>query len=142
MKSLKLRYKKITENAFDPEFANPTDIGFDIRTPDNFSICPNEIKIIPTGLVFDIPDEYELQIRPKSGLAAKGLSVVNTPGTIDPLYKKEIMVILINHGDKILFFEPGNKICQGVIKERIFVTFEEADEIIDTNRGGLGSTGK
>lgn len=112
-----------------------------------FSVNPNpNIAIIPTGVAFDIPDHFQIEIRPRSGLAAKyGISVVNSPGTIDTGYKNEIKVILINHGVEDYTVNPGERIAQSVIMPicRPIDGFIEVNDLSDSSRGmnGFGSTG-
>jgi dUTP pyrophosphatase len=107
-------------------------------------IQPGKSEIIPTGLALSIPKNYEIQIRPRSGLAAKNqISVLNTPGTIDEDYRGEIKVILINLGEKKFKIEKGLRIAQMVLCPIIKAELEEVDELDETKRGsgGFGSTG-
>ena len=100
--------------------------------------------MIPTGLFFEIPEGYEIQVRPRSGLAAKnGVTVLNTPGTIDSDYRGEIKIILINLGDKDFVINSGDRVAQMVIAPVIQACFSIVDELSDTTRGsgGFGSTG-
>ena len=96
----------------DPEYATTGSSGFDIRADlihGSHGISPHNIGIIPTGLFFELPENYEIQIRPRSGLAAKnGVTVLNTPGTIDADYRGEIKIILINHSDSVFTINHGN----------------------------------
>jgi len=101
----------------------------------------------PTGLYFEIPEGFELQVRPRSGLSAKhGVTVLNSPGTVDSDYRGEVKVILINHGTKPFVIENGERIAQGVIggvMGKKMITFQSVEELSDTERGegGFGSTG-
>jgi dUTP pyrophosphatase len=105
-------------------------------------INPGGRALIGTGLRFITPEGYELQIRPRSGLALKhGVTVVNSPATIDSDYRGEVGVILINHGETPIIIEQGNRIAQGVLKPVEQAEIIEVDEIDDTGRGGFGSTG-
>ena len=107
-------------------------------------LTPGGSAIIPTGFAIALPPGYEAQVRPRSGLAAKnGVTVLNTPGTIDADYRGEVGVILINHGTNAFTVEPGMKIAQMVVSPRIQVKVEEVAELSDTQRGagGFGSTG-
>jgi dUTP pyrophosphatase len=103
--------------------------------------------MIPTGLYFEIPEGFEIQVRPRSGLAAKnGVTVLNSPGTIDSDYRGEIKIILINHGTKPFTVENGERIAQGVISGvmgKKMITFDSVEELSNTKRGegGFGSTG-
>ena len=109
------------------------------------SIMPQTSKLIPTGLFIAIPDNTEVQIRPRSGLAAKNnISVLNSPGTIDSDYRGELKVILYNHGNNEFFVKNEDRIAQMVLVPVIKATFEEVNDLPETIRGegGFGSTGK
>lgn len=131
----------------DPKIETEGSAGFDLRANLEYSVVlkKNSRKIIPTGLFFEIPTGYEIQIRPRSGLAAKhGITVLNSPGTIDSDYRGEIQVILINHGDENFVINHGERIAQGVLAFSIQPTFFKKNEIDEnTSRGvnGFGSTG-
>jgi dUTP pyrophosphatase len=134
----------------DPEYATDGASGFDIRAylPDgDVVIASGEYKLIDTGLRFEIPESFELQVRSRSGLAAKhGVAVLNGIGTIDADYRGRIMVILINHGSKEFKIENGDRIAQGVIaavSSKKYVNMKKVDKLSETERGsgGLGSTG-
>ena len=108
-------------------------------------IKPNNSALIPTGLSIAIPEDFEVQIRPRSGLAAKSnISVLNTPGTIDSDYRGELKVILFNHGNKNFVVKNNERIAQMVLTPIFKIDFEEVDNLPDTVRGsgGFGSTGK
>ena len=108
-------------------------------------ISPNSSKLIPTGISVAIEEGYEIQIRPRSGLAAKSnISVLNTPGTIDSDYRGELKVILFNHGTIKFVVNNNDRIAQMVLSPILKVNFEEVDELPETVRGtgGFGSTGK
>ena len=108
-------------------------------------INPNTLKIIPTGLSIAIPEDLEIQIRPRSGLAAKSnISVLNTPGTIDSDYRGELKIILFNHGNKDFIVNNNDRVAQMVLTPIIKMEFEEVDQFPKTIRGsgGFGSTGK
>ena len=108
-------------------------------------ISPNSSAIIPTGISVAIPNDVEIQIRPRSGLAAKSnISVLNTPGTIDSDYRGEIKVILFNHGSKEFIVKNKDRIAQMILAPVLKVDFEEVDDLPETLRGsgGFGSTGK
>ncbi len=146
---LKLGFKNESTNP-DPEYATSGSSGFDIRANLNNSmiISSGHIAIVPTGLYFEIPDNYEIQIRPRSGLAAKnGVTVLNTPGTIDADYRGEIKIILINLGHEFIQINHGDRIAQGIfasVLSKTYVTLEKLNNIsTDTERGtgGFGSTG-
>ena len=121
--------------------------GMDIRanTSEPIELPAFARKLIPTGLYLEIPPGYECQIRPRSGLALKhGISVLNSPGTIDSDYRGELGVVLINHSDKLFVLNPGDRIAQMVFNKIECVQWNEKKEIDKTDRGsaGFGSTGK
>ncbi len=125
----------------------PTQFAGSVVSEDvNSSVIlkPGERALIPTALSFEIPEGYEIQIRPRSGLAFKnGVSVVNAPGTIDSDYRGELKILLINHGDKDFVISHGDRIAQMVIAPVVQAVFEWSDALSDTVRGagGFGSTG-
>jgi dUTP pyrophosphatase len=134
----------------DPEYATEGASGFDIRAyiPDGEIVIPSgEYKVIGTGLSFELPEGFELQIRSRSGLAAKhGVAVLNGIGTIDQDYRGHVMVILINHGKNDFKIENGDRIAQGVISavsSKKYLKMTKVESLSDTKRGsgGLGSTG-
>lgn len=155
-----LKIKKNNVNAKMPEYKSDQAAGFDIcacRTEDGdwepsskignwFTVIqPGEIKVIKTGLSFELENGYEAQIRPRSGLAIKhGITLVNSIGTIDSDYRGEIMVGLINLSKDIYYIESGERIAQVVIAPVEKVEIQEADHLSDTKRGtgGIGSTGR
>ncbi len=129
-----------------PAYATAQSAGMDLCAAVNTSIIikPHEIAIIPTGISIGLMHGFEAQIRPRSGLAAKfGITVLNTPGTIDPDYRGEIKVILINHSVNDFVIERGMRIAQMVIAKYEHVILEEVQSLDDTARGekGFGSTG-
>ena len=151
---ISLSFKNESTNP-DPEYATAGSSGFDLRAnlsepieiPGNLS--GNNIKIIPTGLFFEIPDNFEIQVRPRSGLAAKnGVTVLNTPGTIDADYRGEIKVILINHKNETFVINHGDRIAQGVmaaVTAKNYVNLIKVNNISDNTErgtGGFGSTGR
>lgn len=145
----KFNFKNESNNP-DPEYATAGSSGFDLRAnlDSPITIHPHTVEIVPTGLYFEIPENFEIQIRPRSSLAAKyGVTVLNSPGTIDSDYRGEIGVILINHSDNSFIINNGDRIAQGVIASVIsknFVSFKKIETIdINTERGtgGYGSTG-
>jgi dUTP pyrophosphatase len=144
---IKIDFINQTDNQ-DPDWETSGSAGFDLRASEHGSIKPNEFKVVPTGLFFDLPIGFEMQIRPRSGLAAKhGITVLNSPGTIDSDYTGEIKVILINHGDKIFEVAKGDRIAQAVIASvtaKNIIALNKVNEITkETDRGigGFGSTG-
>lgn len=129
-------------------YVNPGDAGFDLRAAigDSVRIGLGDRTLIRTGVKMAIPAGFELQIRPRSGLAVKnGVTVLNTPGTIDAGYRGEIGVILINHSNCFDFWvNPGDRIAQGVLAAVAHMPFAIVDELPDSERGadGFGSTGR
>lgn len=130
-----------------PQYAHKGDSGFDLRsTPKQIVIMPGETQIIPTGLVFNIPEGYEVQVRPRSGLAAKeGLTVLNAPGTIDQGYTGEVKVLLHNTSRAPFTVKRGDRIAQAVMapveQAMIYFTDENGVEVTDRGANGFGSTG-
>jgi len=131
----------------DPDWKTSGSAGFDLRANTYGSIEPHQFKIIPTGLFFDLPDNFEMQLRPRSGLAAKhGVTVLNSPCTIDSDYTGEIKVILINHSDKTFNIATGERIGQAVISTvmgKNILSLNKVSKITkETERGagGFGST--
>jgi len=130
-----------------PEYATTHAAGMDLRanleSPVNMK--PLERKLIPTGLFIELPEGYEAQIRPRSGLAIKkGITVLNSPGTIDADYRGEICVILINLSTEDFEINDGERICQMVIAQHSKAEWNEVEELGETERGagGFGHTGK
>ena len=138
-------------NNQDPDYFHEGDSGFDFRA--NLSddeivvIKPMERKLIPTGLYFEVPRGYELQVRPRSGLALKnGITVLNTPGTVDSNYRGEVKIILINLGEKDFVISNGDRVAQGVISPVLDKVWGELNKVGTLNasnreKGGFGSTG-
>lgn len=129
-----------------PAYQSHGASGFDVRAQIDTAVIlqPGDRMLIPTGLSFEIPIGFEIQARPRSGLAVKhGISMVNTPGTIDADYRGEVKVILINHGEEGFTIQPQERIAQLVIAPVYFAKFEVVNELSETERGigGFGSTG-
>jgi dUTP pyrophosphatase len=129
-----------------PEYATPGSAGLDLRAnlAEPVTLGPLERHMVPTGLYIALPVGFEAQVRPRSGLAAKrGLSMVNTPGTIDSDYRGEIHCIVINLSNMAQTIEPGERIGQMVIARYERIAWEATDSLDDTERGigGFGSTG-
>lgn len=128
-----------------PEYETPSSAGLDVRCTNKIVLNPGEQILAKTGLFVEIPNGYEIQVRPRSGLALKhGVTVLNTPGTIDADYRGEIGVILINHGLTIVEFEPADRIAQLVLNKIEKIQWLQSDSLTGTKRGdkGFGSTGK
>jgi len=147
MGSIPVRVKRLEGNNLPlPAYATKGSAGFDLSAcvTTEEMIAPGEIKLIPTGLSFEIPEGYEMQIRPRSGLAAKnGISIVNTPGTIDSDYRGEVKIIMINHSKTPFVIKRGERIAQAVLNAAPQAQLIEAEELTDTTRGagGFGHTG-
>ena len=147
----KINFKfKNESNNPDPEYVTDGSSGFDLRAnlDSPVTIQPHSVKIIPTGLYFEIPENFEIQVRPRSGLAAKnGITVLNTPGTVDADYRGEVKVILINHSGVDFIINHGDRIAQAVaaaVTAKNFIKLTKVNNINeDTERGsgGFGSTG-
>lgn len=142
----KILIKKLSKTAIIPKYETQGASGVDISANINedLTLATNESILVPTGIAVSIPQGFEIQIRPRSGLAAKkGISVLNTPGTIDADYRGEIKVILINHGNEPFVIRNGDRIAQMVVCPIVQAKFEQVDELNDTERGsgGFGSTG-
>ncbi len=130
-----------------PEYATPLSAGMDIRAnlTEPIVLKPLERKLIPTGLYISLPEGYEAQMRPRSGLALKhGITLLNTPGTIDADYRGEIGVILVNLSSEPFTINDGERICQMVVAEHGWVEWMAVDALDETERGagGFGHTGK
>jgi dUTP pyrophosphatase len=140
-----LKVKRLSAAAVLPAYAHPGDAGLDLCAAVSASIEPGERKLIGTGISIELPPNTEGNVRPRSGLALKhGISVLNSPGTIDRGYRGEVGVILINHSQARFDVEPGMKIAQLVVAPCLSVDVEEAPDLADSSRGqgGFGSTGR
>jgi dUTP pyrophosphatase len=129
-----------------PAYQTPGSAGLDLcaALAESVRLAPGERRLIPTGLVMEIPPGFEGQVRPRSGLALKhGISIVNSPGTIDADFRGEVGIVLINHGSEPFVVEPLSRIAQLVIARVEQVQLEEVTSVSDTSRGagGYGSTG-
>ncbi len=144
---VKILVKKIYKNIKLPVYKTLGSSGMDLLAyiKSKITINPSKIAIIPTGIAVAIPKNYEIQIRPRSGLAAKkGISVLNTPGTIDSDYRGEIKIILINLGRKSFVIKSGDRVAQMILSPVAKGKFKEVKSLPKTVRGkkGFGSTGK
>ncbi len=137
-------FKRIHPDAVLPAYAHPSDAGMDLRSVDDVVVPRGGRALVHTGLVMALPPMHEGQVRPRSGLALKhGVTVLNTPGTIDAGYRGEVGVILANFGDADFAVKKGDKIAQLVIAPVLQPSVEEIDVVDETDRGagGFGSTG-
>jgi len=128
-----------------PAYQTQHAAGLDLRADEDFVLQPGERRAVPTGLALELPEGYEGQVRPRSGLAARhGIGMVNAPGTIDADYRGEVHVILVNHGQEPFAAKRGERIAQLVVAPVARVEVIEVDALSDSDRGagGFGSTGK
>ena len=142
---VKVLVKKLSPKVQLPSYKTKGSSGMDLMAflESSIKIVPNSSALIPTGISVAIPNDVEIQIRPRSGLAAKSnIGVLNTPGTIDSDYRGEIKVILFNHGSKEFIVKNKDRIAQMILMPVLKVDFEEVDDLPETVRGGFGSTGK
>jgi dUTP pyrophosphatase len=143
-----MKVKVINKSAYDlPRYETPLSAGMDVRANITESIVlgPLERAMVPTGLYVELPAGYELQVRPRSGLAAKhGITVLNSPGTVDADYRGELRAILVNLSNEPFEIKPGERVAQYVVARHEKVEWEQVEELSETQRGtgGFGSTGK
>ncbi|MBR2015491.1 MAG: dUTP diphosphatase [Alistipes sp.] len=143
-----MKVKVVNHSRFSlPEYQTPLSAGMDLRAniKESISLEPLQRALVPTGLYVELPAGYEMQIRPRSGLAAKqGITVLNAPGTIDADYRGEIKVILVNLSPETVIINDGERVAQAVVARCEQVEWESVDELSSTERGegGFGSTGK
>lgn len=137
------RVKRLHPDAIIPTRVHDLDAGFDIHALEKGDLAPGHIARIRTGIAIGVPAGQVGDIRPRSGMAASGITVANSPGTIDPGYNGELIVMLINHGKNHLLWEAGGRIAQLVITYTNTQPLVEVDELEDSERGtnGFGSTG-
>lgn len=142
---IQVKILKIDKELPTPKYAHYGDAGMDVYSSEDYILKPGERKIFSTGLKVEIPEGYELQVRPRSGLAAKqGITVLNSPGTVDFQYRGILGVILINHGQEEFEVKKGDRIAQIVFNKFETAELIEVDELSETTRGegGFGSTGR
>ncbi|MFW9770523.1 MAG: dUTP diphosphatase [Candidatus Thorarchaeota archaeon] len=143
--TVKVRVKRLSPDAQIPKAAKEGDVAFDLCSVIDYELRPGERFAVPTGIAVEIPPGYEGQVRPRSGLALKeGITVLNTPGTIDSGYRGEVKTIMINHNDEVFKITKGMRISQLAIRPVPDVEFVEVEDLSDTERGeeGFGSTGR
>jgi dUTP pyrophosphatase len=146
-KTKTLKVELIDNDAKFPEYAYPSDSGFDLFSTEEVILQPFGRALVPTGIKLSIPDEFEIQVRPKSGLAInQGLTVLNTPGTVDSGYNGEIKVIIFNTNNISVSISKGTKIAQAVLSPVVngkYVNLVQVNKVNDGDRGdnGFGSTG-
>lgn len=142
---MKVKVINKSENSL-PQYATPLSAGMDVRAANEqpIKIDPLQRAIVPTGLFLEIPAGYEVQVRPRSGLAAKkGITVLNAPGTIDADYRGEVCVILVNLSSEPFVVEKGERIAQLVLARHECIEWDECSSLSESERGdgGFGSTG-
>lgn len=149
MEKIELKIKRLSEEFLDialPSYSTEGSSGMDIRAAvENKEIIPaGKVKLIPTNIAVEIPKGFEIQVRPRSGLAAKhGIGVLNSPGTIDSDYRGEVKIILFNFSDKDFVLKRGDRIAQLVLAKTYSANIVESTELVETERGagGFGHTG-
>ncbi|MCK5914145.1 MAG: dUTP diphosphatase [Desulfuromusa sp.] len=147
MQNPQVEIKKLHPSAKIPQYMTDLAAGMDICAllEEIVTLEPGQRCLIPTGLAFAIPPGYEIQVRPRSGLAIKhGIALVNSPGTIDADYRGEVCIILINHGQENFTVNSGDRIAQLIVAPVCQATLIEVSELVETERGagGFGHTGK
>lgn len=141
---LPVKVLRLHDRAKIPQYQHKNDAGLDVCAVDDHAIPVGDRKLIPTGLAFEIPEYCMIDVRPRSGLALKhGITVLNSPGTIDSNYRGELGVILINHGSEPFEIKAGDRIAQIVFSPFYSATLIESELLSDSDRGssGFGSTG-
>ena len=142
-----MKVKIVNKSSFpSPVYATPLSAGMDLRAniTEPITLEPLQRVLVPTGLYIALPEGYECQVRPRSGLAVKhGITVLNSPGTVDADYRGELRTLLVNLSDKAFVIEPGERIAQMVVSRHEHVEWEEVEVLDETERGagGFGSTG-
>jgi dUTP diphosphatase len=139
-------FSVLRDGALLPEYQTSGSAGADLHAylAEPITLKPMERTLIPTGLFLELPEGYELQVRPRSGLALKyGVTVLNTPGTVDSDYRGELCVLLVNLGSEPFTVQNGDRIAQAVVAQTVQVRFVQTDALSKTGRGsnGYGSTG-
>jgi dUTP pyrophosphatase len=140
----KVKIKRVHPDAVIPKYATPGSAGFDMVAVEDVTLEPGEAKLVRTGLAFEIPEGYEMQVRPRSGISLKTpLRIANSPGTVDADFRGEVRIIAWNTGDDEISINKGDRIAQGVIAPVVRAQFEVVDELSETERGAgaFGSTG-
>ena len=140
---MELKIKKLNNDAIIPQYKTSQSAGMDLCSIEDAILKPMEIKLIPTGLSIEIDNGFEAQVRPRSGLALKGITVVNSPGTIDSDYRGEVKIILMNLGKEDFKIIKGDRVAQLIISKIEQAEIKEVKELNNTQRGtgGFGSTG-
>ena len=142
--SVKVLFKRLHGAAKCPEYKTEGSAGADLYAVEEQVVAPGQVDLIRLGFSVAIPSGYEIQIRPRSGLAVKGITILNSPGTVDSDYRGEMMIILANLGTDDFNIGVGDRIGQAVLAAVSIAQFEETEHLDDTERGehGFGSTGR
>ena len=148
---MNIKVKRVHHNAVMPRFAHSTDTGFDLFTVEDIKIYANQKTVVRTGLIFDLPKGYGIEVRNKSGITVKGVpnllgenaDIIVYIGTIDQAYRGEVGIMVRNISDETIVIPAGTKLAQGILEKVHQCTFEEVEEVSETDRGegGFGSTG-
>lgn len=150
IEEIKVKFKRISQefnNIPLPSYSTPGSAGMDIRAAlkEPIKLKPTEVEMISTNLSVELPEGFEIQVRPRSGLAAKhGIGILNSPGTIDSDYRGEVKIILINFGKEDFIIQPGDRIAQIILSKVYKARLEETEELNNSKRGegGFGHSGK
>jgi dUTP pyrophosphatase len=140
---IKIKFVRENKDIKIPVYAHPTDSGCDVCAKENWEIAPGKVSKVPTGLYFEIPEGYEIQVRSRSGLSLKDITVHNAPGTIDSPWRGQCEIILKNDTSETFYIKSGDRIAQLVLQQVPKIVWEEVDSLSDSDRGtnGFGSTG-
>lgn len=140
---IRVPVKFVRDDVRLPQYAHPGDSGMDVGSAVHCVIPPGMVFLVPTGISVAVPDGYEMQVRPRSGLAKKGITVINSPGTVDSPYRGEVGVLLINHSQVPMEINVGDRIAQLVFAPVCKAELEVVEELPQSDRGegGFGSTG-
>ncbi len=144
MEKIKIKIERADKELPLPKFATRGSVAVDLHSAESFTLNPGEFKKVSTGIKVAVPEGYEGQVRPRSGLAANyGISLVNTPGTLDSDYRGILYVIIINHGPNYFHVKKGDRIAQLVVNKVELFDWEVTEKLDETERGdgGFGHTG-
>ena len=132
---INVKIKKLSEKAIIPTYSHSTDACFDLYSIEDLKLVPGDQRLVRTGIAVYFEPGWEMQIRPRSGLSLKGITIGNTPGTVDYGYTNEIFINLVNIGDRIVSIKIGDRIAQGTVKPIFKADFEDVDSLPETERG-------
>ena len=138
-----MKIKLLSEKAKIPTYSHPTDACFDLYSVEDVTLRPGDQRLVGTGIAVYFDKGWEMQIRPRSGMSLRGITIGNSPGTVDHGYTNEILINLVNIGDRIVSIKTGDRIAQATLKPVYRALFEVVDELPETDRGlkGWGSSG-